>query len=240
SIKKTRSQSQKEIDELIEHVSEKTYAYGTIRAENQNLLSTISELKTRLKTVKKVSKPVTLQTSPDKQRRANSNKNVITPGMYKVVTTQESQTNEAKSGLSSTGMNAATSVRRPMNKDSHVKKSVLANSKNLAKKVPIYVRKNKQTDKTYANVISKKENVRIKQKLQENGQNRTNTDTRNERAHKKPRIQKQKGKKSTLGQDKTSLKLLIGQYPSKVTTWIVKKAKGMKQFTLNSLTEEAH
>ncbi|GJU32443.1 hypothetical protein Tco_1176032 [Tanacetum coccineum] len=53
SIKKTRSQSQKEMDELIEHVFEKTYAYGVIRAENQNLLSTIFELKTRLKTVKK-------------------------------------------------------------------------------------------------------------------------------------------------------------------------------------------
>ncbi|GKB66834.1 hypothetical protein Tco_0928246 [Tanacetum coccineum] len=34
SIKKTRSQSQKEMDELIAHVSEKTYAYGAIRAEN--------------------------------------------------------------------------------------------------------------------------------------------------------------------------------------------------------------
>ncbi|GJX26623.1 integrase, catalytic region, zinc finger, CCHC-type containing protein [Tanacetum coccineum] len=167
SIKKTRSQSQKEMDELIKHVSEKTYAYGAIRVEDQNLLSTISELKTRLEIVEKgksvntkfdmtnvsqnllsvtplnkqvfqkttvvsktkekhvVSKPVTLQTSPDKQRRANSNKNVIAPGMYRVVTTQESQTNEAKS----------------------------------AKKVLVYVRKNKQTNKTSANVISNKENV---------------------------------------------------------------------------------
>ncbi|GJZ26117.1 integrase, catalytic region, zinc finger, CCHC-type containing protein [Tanacetum coccineum] len=189
------------MDELIDHVSEKTYAYGAIRAENQNLLSTISELKTRLETVEKgksvntkfdktnvsqnllcvtpinkqvfqtktvvsktkekhvVSKPVTLQTSPDKQRGANSNNNVIAPGMYRVVTTQESQTNEAKSGLSSTGMNAASSVRRPMNRDSHVKNSVLANSKNSAKKVAVYVRKNKQTDNTSANVISNKENV---------------------------------------------------------------------------------
>ncbi|GJU17116.1 retrovirus-related pol polyprotein from transposon TNT 1-94 [Tanacetum coccineum] len=53
SIKKTRSQTQKEMDELIVHVSEKTYAYGAIRAENQNLLSTISELKTRLEKVEK-------------------------------------------------------------------------------------------------------------------------------------------------------------------------------------------
>ncbi|GJT95711.1 retrovirus-related pol polyprotein from transposon TNT 1-94 [Tanacetum coccineum] len=78
SIKKTRSQSQKEMDELIAHVSEKTYAYGAIRAENQNLLR----------------------------------------------------------------MNDASSVRRPTNRDLHVKDSVLANFKNSAKKVAVYVRKN--------------------------------------------------------------------------------------------------
>ncbi|GKE30766.1 retrovirus-related pol polyprotein from transposon TNT 1-94, partial [Tanacetum coccineum] len=201
SIKKTRSQTQKEMDELIVHVSEKTYAYGAIRAENQNLLFIISELKTRLKDVEKgksvntkfditngsqsllcvtpvnkhafqkktnvskikenyvVSKPVTLQTSPDRQRGANQKKNVIAPGMYKVVTTQASQTNKAKSGLFSTGMNAISSVRRPMNRDSHVKHSVLANSKNAANKVAVYVRKNKQTDNTSANVISNNENI---------------------------------------------------------------------------------
>nr|GEV71040.1 retrovirus-related Pol polyprotein from transposon TNT 1-94 [Tanacetum cinerariifolium] len=117
TIKKTRYQTQKEIDELIAHVSEKTYAYGAIRDENQNLLFIISELKTRLKNVEKgksvntkfdttngsqtplcatpinkhafqkktdvsktegnhvVSKQVTLQTSPNKQSGANSNKN---------------------------------------------------------------------------------------------------------------------------------------------------------------------
>ncbi|GJX12675.1 retrovirus-related pol polyprotein from transposon TNT 1-94 [Tanacetum coccineum] len=106
-----------------------------------------------------VSKPVTLQTLPAKQRGVNSNKNVIAPGMYKVVTTHESQTNEAKHDLSSTGMNAASSVRRPMNRDSHVKNSVLANSKKPAKKVAVYVTKNKQTYNTSKNVISKKENV---------------------------------------------------------------------------------
>nr|GEU34356.1 integrase, catalytic region, zinc finger, CCHC-type, peptidase aspartic, catalytic [Tanacetum cinerariifolium] len=51
SIKKTRSQTQKEMDELFTHVSEKTYAYVAIRAENQNLLFTISELETRLENV---------------------------------------------------------------------------------------------------------------------------------------------------------------------------------------------
>ncbi|GJR03122.1 retrovirus-related pol polyprotein from transposon TNT 1-94 [Tanacetum coccineum] len=201
SIKKTRSQTQKEMDELIVHVSEKTYAYGAIRAENQNLLSTISELKTRLEKVEKgksvntkfdktngyqsllcvtplnkhafqkktdvpkteenhvVSKPVTLQTSPTKQTGANQNTHVIRPGMYRVVTTQESQTNKTKSALSSTGMNATSRVRRPMSRDSHVAHSVLDNSKKAAKNVAVYVRKNKQTDNTSANVIPNKENV---------------------------------------------------------------------------------
>ncbi|GJW27327.1 retrovirus-related pol polyprotein from transposon TNT 1-94 [Tanacetum coccineum] len=192
------------MDELIAHVSEKTYAYGVIRAENQNLLFTISELKTRLANVEKgksvntkfwtrqmvtqrllcvtplhkhviqkkidvqkskenhvVSKPVTLQTSPAKQSRVNSNKNVIAPGMYKVVTTHESQTNEAKHNLSSTGMNVASSVRRPMNKDSHVKNSILANSKKPAKKVAVYVRKNNKQI-THLKMLSQtKENVNM-------------------------------------------------------------------------------
>nr|GEV33601.1 hypothetical protein [Tanacetum cinerariifolium] len=56
-------------------------------------------------------------------------------------------------------MNTASSVRRSMNRDSHNKNSVLANSKNSAKKVAVYVRKNKQTDNTFVNVISNKENV---------------------------------------------------------------------------------
>ncbi|GKB53639.1 retrovirus-related pol polyprotein from transposon TNT 1-94 [Tanacetum coccineum] len=201
STKKTQSQTQKEMDELIAHVSEKTYAYSAIRAENQNLLITISELKTRLANVEKgksvntkfdktngsqpllcvtplhkhviqkkmdvqksdenhvVTKPVTLQTLPAKQRGVNSNKNVIAPGMYKVVTTHKSQTNEAKNDLSSTGMTAASSVKRPMNRDSHIKNSVLANSKKPTKKVAVYNRKNKQTDITSENVISNKENV---------------------------------------------------------------------------------
>ncbi|GJR15436.1 hypothetical protein Tco_0798088 [Tanacetum coccineum] len=34
SIKKTRSQTQREMDELIAHVSKKTYAYGAFHAEN--------------------------------------------------------------------------------------------------------------------------------------------------------------------------------------------------------------
>ncbi|GJV65832.1 integrase, catalytic region, zinc finger, CCHC-type containing protein [Tanacetum coccineum] len=51
SIKKTRAQTQGEINELFENVKQKTYAYADVHARNQDLLLTISELKAKLKTV---------------------------------------------------------------------------------------------------------------------------------------------------------------------------------------------
>ncbi|GKA52446.1 hypothetical protein Tco_0745761, partial [Tanacetum coccineum] len=53
SIKATRTQHQKELHELIEHVNQKTYDYADVRAQNQDLLITISELKNKLQTVDK-------------------------------------------------------------------------------------------------------------------------------------------------------------------------------------------
>ncbi|GJT39961.1 retrovirus-related pol polyprotein from transposon TNT 1-94 [Tanacetum coccineum] len=46
-------QTGREIDELIENVNQKTYAYGDVRAQNKDLLITISELIAKLKTAKK-------------------------------------------------------------------------------------------------------------------------------------------------------------------------------------------
>ncbi|GJZ27404.1 integrase, catalytic region, zinc finger, CCHC-type containing protein [Tanacetum coccineum] len=79
--------------------------------------------------------------------------------MYRVVTQQESQTNKSKNVLSSTGINATSSVKRPKSRDSHVKTTVLDVSKNEAKKEAVYVRQNKQTDNTFAKVMSNKDNV---------------------------------------------------------------------------------
>ncbi|GKC42961.1 hypothetical protein Tco_1060683, partial [Tanacetum coccineum] len=62
SIKKTRTQTQWEIDELIENVNQKTYAYADARAQNQDLLITISELKAKLKMLKKETKSVLTST----------------------------------------------------------------------------------------------------------------------------------------------------------------------------------
>ncbi|GKB70516.1 integrase, catalytic region, zinc finger, CCHC-type containing protein [Tanacetum coccineum] len=43
----------REINELIENVNQKTYAYAVVRGQNQDLLITISELKAKLKNAKK-------------------------------------------------------------------------------------------------------------------------------------------------------------------------------------------
>ncbi|GJV58095.1 hypothetical protein Tco_1459100 [Tanacetum coccineum] len=86
SIKKTRTQTQGEINELIEHVIQKTYAYVEVRAHNQDFLITISKLKTKQKNAKK-------------------------------------------------GLSATSSVRRPLNRDSLLKNSVLSNTKKSSEKV---------------------------------------------------------------------------------------------------------
>ncbi|GJY63510.1 ribonuclease H-like domain-containing protein [Tanacetum coccineum] len=93
--------------------------------------------------------------------------------------------------------------------------------------------------------------VRIRQKSQENHQKRANTDTRNGRAQKKPRIQSQSQEKSTLGQfsggkDNSSGQvhngreknvILIGQVKQKITRGL-EKAMERDNFALNSLREE--
>ncbi|GJR84227.1 integrase, catalytic region, zinc finger, CCHC-type containing protein [Tanacetum coccineum] len=201
SIKRTRTQTQGEINELIENVNQKTYAYADVRAQNQDLLITISELKAKLKNVEKgksvntkfgkdnvshnflcvtplnkqafqkktvapkteekhvLSKTVTLQTSPNKQQAVETNKNVIAPGMYKVEKTQNTNTNKAKSVLSSTGLRAISSVRRPSNRDSSFKNSVLSNTKNSSEKVEVSDRSNKKSDVASKNVDSNKKIV---------------------------------------------------------------------------------
>ncbi|GKD36941.1 integrase, catalytic region, zinc finger, CCHC-type containing protein [Tanacetum coccineum] len=118
SIKKTRTQTQGEIDELIEHVNQKTYAYADVRAKNQDLLITISELKARLKMLKKVN----------------------------TAHKQEICTQKAKSVLTSTGLKHVTTVRRPPSRSSSSKNSVLSNTKNHSEELEVHVRTNKKTN----------------------------------------------------------------------------------------------
>ncbi|GJV76372.1 hypothetical protein Tco_1507956 [Tanacetum coccineum] len=53
SVKATRVQHQNEINELVEKGSQKTYYYADVRAQNQDLLMTISELKSKLRMIDK-------------------------------------------------------------------------------------------------------------------------------------------------------------------------------------------
>ncbi|GJZ18382.1 hypothetical protein Tco_0554505 [Tanacetum coccineum] len=53
SVKATRVQHQSEINELVEKVSQKTYDYADVRAQNQDILMTICELKSKLRTIDK-------------------------------------------------------------------------------------------------------------------------------------------------------------------------------------------
>ncbi|GJZ35971.1 hypothetical protein Tco_0581788 [Tanacetum coccineum] len=179
---------------LILNVKQKPYAYADVRAQNQDLLLTISELKAKLKTVENgksvntkfykenvsnkllsvtptnkqvfqkkhvvpkteekhvLSKIFTLQTSPNKQQAEWTNKNVIALGMYKVGTSQATNTNKAKSVLSSTRLSATSSVRRPSNRDSSFKNSVTSNTKNFSEKVEVSDRTNKKQDVASTNV----------------------------------------------------------------------------------------
>nr|GEV18227.1 hypothetical protein [Tanacetum cinerariifolium] len=88
SIKRTRTQNQREISELIENVNHKTYAYTDVRAQNQDLWITISELKAKLKNAKK-------------------------------------------------GLRSISRVRRPSNRDSSFKNSILSNTKNSSENVEV-------------------------------------------------------------------------------------------------------
>ncbi|GJW44151.1 hypothetical protein Tco_0072950 [Tanacetum coccineum] len=186
---------------LFEHVNQKTYAYADVHAQNQDLLMTITELKTKLKNAKKgksvntkfdktdvsnqlfcvtllnkkvfhkktvalkkeekhvLSKTFTLQTSPFKKKEVETNQNVIAPGMYKVTKQQETNTKRAKSVLPSTGLSVASSVRRPLKRDSPLKNSVLSNTKKSSEKVEVSVRTNKKTYVASKNVVSNKKIV---------------------------------------------------------------------------------
>ncbi|GKA46051.1 integrase, catalytic region, zinc finger, CCHC-type containing protein [Tanacetum coccineum] len=88
SIKRTRTQTQGEINELIENFNQETYAYADVRAQNQDLLIIIYELKAKLKNVEQ-------------------------------------------------GLRAISSVRRPSNRDSSFKNSVLFDTKNSLEKVEV-------------------------------------------------------------------------------------------------------
>ncbi|GJV33142.1 hypothetical protein Tco_1393542 [Tanacetum coccineum] len=83
----------------------------------------------------------------------------------------------------------------------------------------------------------KVEKVRILQKSQENGQNRTNTDTGTEEHAKSHGNDIKSGQPSR--KNVTQYAIIIGQALMKNHTWIMKEAQGMMGFVLYTLTKEA-
>nr|GEU31953.1 hypothetical protein [Tanacetum cinerariifolium] len=135
SIKTTRVQHQQEVNELIENINQKTYAYGDVLAKNQDLLMTSFELKAKLKIAEKRKN---VNTKFDKSATLtklicvsplNKNKDL----KAKIVSKVEVKTDKSKPvTLCSTpkneqGAESSTSVRRPEAKDTNSKKRVLLN-----------------------------------------------------------------------------------------------------------------
>ncbi|GJV30771.1 integrase, catalytic region, zinc finger, CCHC-type containing protein [Tanacetum coccineum] len=112
-----------------------TYAYADVRAQNQDLLMTITELKTKMKNAEKA------------------------PKMYKVTKQTKTNTKRAKSVLPSTRLSAASSVKRSLNRDSPLKNNVLSNTKKSPEKVEVSIRTNKKTYVASKNVVSNKKIV---------------------------------------------------------------------------------
>nr|GEU77472.1 retrovirus-related Pol polyprotein from transposon TNT 1-94 [Tanacetum cinerariifolium] len=146
-IKVTQAQHQKEVDELIQSVNQKTYAYAKVRTHNQDLLMTMFKLKTKLSTIKKGNnvntkfdssktlgkcvKTVTLRSTPKCEQGHKHNENFITRGMYKI-NKQDTKTSYSKANTNVsnfTGVGSSHSVRRLTFKDNKSKNTILKNTK---------------------------------------------------------------------------------------------------------------
>ncbi|GKD08845.1 hypothetical protein Tco_1188530 [Tanacetum coccineum] len=139
SIKPTRVQHQHEVNELIENVTQKTYAYSDVRSQNQDLLMTISELKDKLKTIEKGKN---VNTKFDKSETLGkllcvTPLNTNTAVMAKKVSSTKVNTDRSKRVTShSTPKNeqsqkqieSSNSVKRPKSKDTKSKNRVLKNT----------------------------------------------------------------------------------------------------------------
>ncbi|GJZ67495.1 retrovirus-related pol polyprotein from transposon TNT 1-94 [Tanacetum coccineum] len=132
-----RVQHQREVNELIENVNQKTYAYGDVHAKNQDLLMIISELKDKLKTAVKGKN---VNTKFEKYAILGKllcvtpmNKNEVLKA--KMVSKVEVKTDKSKQVTSYStpkneqGVASSSSVSRPKSKDNKLKKRVLLNTK---------------------------------------------------------------------------------------------------------------
>ncbi|GJS32373.1 retrovirus-related pol polyprotein from transposon TNT 1-94 [Tanacetum coccineum] len=143
SIKATQTQHQKEVDDLIKHVNQKTYDYDDMRSQNQDHLMTISELKNKIKTIKNGKN---VNTKFDKSETTGTllcvtplPKNIAVKAMKvsntKVnadrITKTEKHTPVSKININvsnSTGVESSNSVKSLKSKDTKSKNRVLKNT----------------------------------------------------------------------------------------------------------------
>ncbi|GKC56349.1 retrovirus-related pol polyprotein from transposon TNT 1-94 [Tanacetum coccineum] len=124
SIKATLTQHQKEVDELIEHVNQKTYAYADVCAQNQDLLMIISELKNKLRIIEKGKN---VNTGFDKSETLEKYV-CVTPFNKNIAGKAKNVSNTKVNADSSIGVEGSNSVRRPKSKDTKSKNRVLKNT----------------------------------------------------------------------------------------------------------------
>ncbi|GKC57999.1 hypothetical protein Tco_1085597 [Tanacetum coccineum] len=122
SIKATQAQHQREINELIENVNQKTFAYSDVRSQNQDLLMTISELKNKLKTIEKGKN---VNTKFDKSETLGKLL-CVTP--LKTNTTVKAKKVSNSEVKVDSGVESSHSVKRPKSKDNKSKNRVLKNT----------------------------------------------------------------------------------------------------------------
>ncbi|GJU85625.1 hypothetical protein Tco_1293171 [Tanacetum coccineum] len=146
SIKATRTQHQKEFDELIEHDKLKTVDKGKNvntkfdKSKTSGTLLCVTPLPKNIEVkAKKVSnskvnadrsKPVTSHPTPKNDQGQKQNENVLARRMYRITKT-ETQTPDSKNNINvsnSTGVESSNSVRRPKSKDTKSKNRVLKNT----------------------------------------------------------------------------------------------------------------
>ncbi|GJR46451.1 retrovirus-related pol polyprotein from transposon TNT 1-94 [Tanacetum coccineum] len=143
SIKATRAEHQQEVNELVENISQKTYAYGKLLCVTSLPTNISVQAKKILKSKDNTdrSKPVTSHSTPKSKKKQKKNANVITRGMYKIEK-HESHTRDSKTNMNvsnSTGVGSSNSVRKPKSKDNKSKNKVLKNTN--ANSSSAYVRK---------------------------------------------------------------------------------------------------
>ncbi|GJZ57479.1 retrovirus-related pol polyprotein from transposon TNT 1-94 [Tanacetum coccineum] len=175
SIKATRAQHQQEVNELVENISQKTYAYGDVCSKNQDLLMVISELKEKLKTFEKEKD---VNTKFDKS--VTSGKLLCVTPLSNNIAVQakkkpESHTRDSKTNMNVsnfTGVGSSNIVRRPKSKDNKSKNRVLKNTN--AKSSFTYVRKTPSS----VRIDSNKREMKNSNECQSNAKNRSLVHTR--------------------------------------------------------------